>query len=280
MRTHYFPTLHQYQYEAEDGHTPSNRSVRYGFAEDIFPDYSWKGYAVFSNLQDKIIHEIDITKSSLYRMVMRYHNPNSEPILGTVTITPDGHTEAEQEQHFKVQFKPHGKPSFVSVVKNQENLPWVMVMNPGHWIVTIAIDKSLFLDYFVLLPAEYYEASILTQEVSTPCVIGYRGLCRHYAYPSLTSFDSVLGYGGYVADSGGKSPLTEYLTDEETLFEVGESKLPVINDAQTSIQFDLTVAKPGPYVLVLSYVSPPSDTYRTEIIDVKTSTMDSGRVGS
>lgn len=114
MRTHYFPTLHQFQYEAEDGRTPANRSVRYNFAEDLFPGYSWKGYAVFSPLQNKIIHEIDVPKSSIYRMVMRYVNPNNEPILGTITITPDSHTEVEQ--HLKVQFKPQSsKPSFVTV---------------------------------------------------------------------------------------------------------------------------------------------------------------------
>lgn len=113
MRAHYFPTLHQFQYEAEDGHTPSNRSARYGFAEDLFPGYSWKGYAVFSLLQNEIIHEIDVEKSSLYRMVLRYVNKNPEPIIGFVTITPDNH--ADVVQHFKVQFKPTNKPAFVTV---------------------------------------------------------------------------------------------------------------------------------------------------------------------
>lgn len=113
MRTHYFPTLHEFQYEAEDGRTPNNRSVRYGFDEGLFPGYSWKGYAVFSALQNKIIHEIEIHKPSVYRMVLRYVNPNNEPIIGSVIITPDSHTEVEQD--FKVQFKPTAKPSFVTV---------------------------------------------------------------------------------------------------------------------------------------------------------------------
>ena len=51
LQTHYFPTLYQYQYEAEDGHTPANTPVRYGFNESVFRSYSWKGYAVFSQLQ-------------------------------------------------------------------------------------------------------------------------------------------------------------------------------------------------------------------------------------
>ncbi|XP_014209765.1 laminin subunit alpha isoform X2 [Copidosoma floridanum] len=276
MRAHYFPTLHQFQYEAEDGRTPSNRSVRYGFDEDLFPEYSWKGYAVFSALQNKIIHEIEIPKSSLYRMVLRYVNPNSEPILGSVTITPDSHTEVEQ--HFKVQFKPTGRPSFVTVAGAQGNLPSVMVMNPGHWSVTLAIEKSLFLDYFVLLPSEYYEASILTHEVSLPCEIGYQGLCRHFAYPNLSPFDSVTGAGGYLEENNARSPPTEYLSEEETLFEMDEShRLPLLNDAQRRINFEFAVAKPGPHVLVISYVTPFNDDARTATVFVETNTMDRGK---
>ncbi|XP_011495348.1 PREDICTED: laminin subunit alpha [Ceratosolen solmsi marchali] len=276
MRTQYFPTLHQYQYEAEDGRTPSNRSVRYGFAEDLFPGYSWKGYAVFSPLQNKIIHEIEIQKSSLYRIVLRYVNPNNEPILGSVTITPDSHTEVEQ--HFKVQFKSKtNDPSFVTVAGAQGNLPSVMVMNPGHWIVTIAIEKSLFLDYFVLLPSEYYEASILTQEVSTPCVIGYKGLCRHYAYPNLTPFDSVLATSGYTTGNDVKDPLVEHLTDQAMLDEIGESQLPLINDKQRKIHLEMTISIPGAYVLVITYVTSSTEQRRTATIFVEANVMDKGK---
>lgn len=51
LQTHYFPTLHQYQVEAEDGTTPAGGPVRFGYDENIFPEYSWRGYAVYSQLQ-------------------------------------------------------------------------------------------------------------------------------------------------------------------------------------------------------------------------------------
>lgn len=41
------------------------------------------------------------------------------------------------------------------------------------------------LDYFVLLPAAYYEASILTRKILNPCELGNMELCRHYKYASL-----------------------------------------------------------------------------------------------
>ena len=51
MTSHYFPSLYQHLYEMEDGHTPSGGPVRYGFEDDVFPLYSWKGYTIFSRIQ-------------------------------------------------------------------------------------------------------------------------------------------------------------------------------------------------------------------------------------
>lgn len=51
---HYFPTLHQYQFEIEDGKTPITPVVRYGYDARFFPGFSWKGYGIFSNLQVRI----------------------------------------------------------------------------------------------------------------------------------------------------------------------------------------------------------------------------------
>ena len=41
-------------YEMEDGRTPAGGLVRYGFDENNFPRFSWRGYAVFSRLQVKL----------------------------------------------------------------------------------------------------------------------------------------------------------------------------------------------------------------------------------
>lgn len=155
-----------------------------------------------------------------------------------------------------------------------------MVMNPGHWTVMTSIEKGLFLDYFVLLPSEYYEASILTQEVSTPCKIGYKGLCRHYAYPNLLAFDSVPGTDGYIGEGSSRYPLTEYLTDEEMLYEVGENKIPLINDMQKKIYFDLAVSNPGTHVLIVTYITPSKEQSRTATISIEANTMDKGKVSS
>ena len=48
---HYFPTLFHHMYEMEDGHIPSGREVRYGYDDNVFPLYSWRGYAIMSRIQ-------------------------------------------------------------------------------------------------------------------------------------------------------------------------------------------------------------------------------------
>lgn len=51
----------------------------------------------------------------------------------------------------------------------------------------------IFQDYFVILPAEYYEGNILVDKVLNPCVIDNIevGLCRHFDYPSISKFNQV-----------------------------------------------------------------------------------------
>lgn len=123
---YYFPTLYQYRYEVEDGHTPALSSVRNGFDESVFPGYSWRGYAVFSVLKvsdnrcpgglqwhtlgnhisssfkNETIHEVTITKASEYRMVLRYVNLNSQPIISVVSASPQVMSRFDSEQKFPV----------------------------------------------------------------------------------------------------------------------------------------------------------------------------------
>lgn len=97
MTTHYYPTLYQFQFEYEDGYTPSGAQVRYQYDEKAFPEFSKTGYAVFSQLQSEVINEVDIYKSSVYRMVIRYINPTDENIVGSILVTSDNPSEEEQK---------------------------------------------------------------------------------------------------------------------------------------------------------------------------------------
>lgn len=136
--------MYQFQYEVEDGHTPSFSPVRSGYKESEFPNFSWRGYATFiPTLQNEIIQEIYIQKPSLYRMVLSYVNQNPDTVIGSIKITPDNPSDVEQK--FEVQFKPTTEPTFVTVAGAQGIIPAPMVMNPGRWSVSITVKKPLLL---------------------------------------------------------------------------------------------------------------------------------------
>lgn len=67
----------------------------------------------------------------------------------------------------------------------------------------------------MLLPAAFYEATVLVDHVYTPCEVGNRGLCRHFSYPNLTQFDMVRGGGGYRIVNEERKPLDVYFRDEQ-----------------------------------------------------------------
>lgn len=79
---------------------------------------------------------------------------------------------------------------------------------------------ELFQDYFVLLPEDYYLASILHQKIEKPCKINdTNSLCREYSYPNLTQFDTVAcGFGTAVFGST-QRPISEFYEDLKVSYE-------------------------------------------------------------
>lgn len=144
LPAHYFPTLYQYQYEVEEGRTPENTRVRYAHDEYVFPNYSWKGYAVFSPLlQREVIQDIYIYKPSLYRMVFRFVNPNPNTVIGGIKIIPENPNDIEQ--YIKVQFRNTSEPAFVTVSGETGSIPKAFVINPGRWYVSVNVNQSILL---------------------------------------------------------------------------------------------------------------------------------------
>lgn len=143
-------------------------------------------------------------------MVLRYVNRN-EDAYGNIKIIPDNPNDNEQELP-SVHFKTSTEPTFVTV----SGIP--LVMNPGKWTVKIKVDSGLFLDYFVLLPEDFYLATILNQKVENPCVVNQRGLCKEFRYPNVSLFDRVWGNGGFVLNGEEQEYLREYYEDSNVSF--------------------------------------------------------------
>ncbi|KAK6179097.1 hypothetical protein SNE40_011531 [Patella caerulea] len=252
IKTHFFPDLHQYKYEIEDGMTPEGNTIRYGYDERIFPQYSWRGYAILTQLQPVVRLDVEITKPSLFRMIYRYVNRNANSVKGTITLTPESTRESVQTS--EVHFASTQTPEFVNV--GPVGSEATFVLNPGRWTISTSSPDILFLDYFVLIPQAYYEATVIQDKVIRPCAIPANGeACLHYGYPDLKGYPTIRGDAGYVVIDQQRESIEGY-PDEQVLNELGVSDLGHLRPNQTFFYLDLSVPFPGDYVLVLNYYNP------------------------
>ncbi|XP_063509567.1 laminin subunit alpha-3 isoform X3 [Pongo pygmaeus] len=189
---YYFPDLHHMKYEIEDGSTPNGRDLRFGFDPLAFPEFSWRGYAQMTSVQNDVRITLNVGKSSgsLFRVILRYVNPGTEAVSGHITIYPSwGKASAAQSK--EIIFLPSKEPAFVTVPGNGFADPFSIT--PGIWVACIKAEGVL-LDYLVLLPRDYYEASVLQLPVTEPCA--YAGPpqenCLLYQHLPVTRFPCTL----------------------------------------------------------------------------------------
>lgn len=252
LTTHYYPTLHQNQFEYEDGYTPNGAQVRYEFEESQFPGFSKRGFAKFTEIQQEVRNEVNIIRSSVYRIVIRFVNPTEENIVANVKIVSDNPNESEQES--KVLFAPTSEPQFVTVSGAKGEIPSVIVLDPGRYTFSVQTNKFLYLDYFVLLPAAYYEASLLTRKIETPCELGNLELCRHYKYPSIVDFSP--SYEAFISDENNQPQKPNaFYEDSSHLALINENKMTSLNGEQSELNYILNVAQSGRYIVVIDYVT-------------------------
>lgn len=69
-----------------------------------------------------------------------------------------------------------------------------------------------FQDYFVILPLAYYEGTILTKNVTSPCMMGHTDgeMCLHYAYPDIFQYNYIYGSAGYRSVDGERHAVELY----------------------------------------------------------------------
>lgn len=248
-RNHFYPTLQQFKYEIEDGHTPEGSRIRYGFDETFFPNFSWRGYAILTAIQPEVEMDIEIKKPSLYRLIYRYVNVNNNVLRGQVMLKPHNPTDVTQSS--EVFFQVTTEPMFVTVGSGRD---YEFVLNPGRWTVSISSPDILLLDYMVLVPDAYYEATVLQEKVTRPCKIpGDQGPCVSYGYPDLETFPTVIGGSGFVIDRNGSRIPTQVFPNQIILDELGIPTLAQLDNSQRELNLNLQVPRPGDYVLVFNY---------------------------
>lgn len=153
----------------------------------------------------------------------------------------------------KVLFTPTTDPQFVTVSGAKSEIPSPIVLDPGRYTISVKTDKYLFLDYFVLLPAAYYEASILTKKIENPCELNNLELCRHYKYPAISEFNP--SYEPFITQNNEAFKPTEYYTDIDHLSLIKENLLPLITATQPTLNYIVDVPRTGAYITVVDYVT-------------------------
>lgn len=253
----YVPTMHQFKYEIEDGYRADASPVRIGYDDAKFPGYSWRGYGSYSQLQDEVLLDVDVQSQSSYRFVIRYTNPNPTPIIGEVEMIAEDGTSIVRQ----VLLQPTGgQPAFVTVSGDKGIYPSPFDLMPGKYVTSVKIPNTdpeadeILVDYFVLLPHEYYEPSILKEEVYEPCLAGQvLPYCRHYSYPDLASFPKT--YSDNAERPGGGAGYA-WSDDPQILAELGTSQLASIAKWQPELEYPIDLKEPGKHVLAVAFFTP------------------------
>ncbi|NXT80726.1 LAMA3 protein, partial [Zapornia atra] len=269
---YFFPDLHHMKFEIEDGATVEGREVRFGYDPQEFPSFSWRGYAQMSSIQNEVRITLNVEKSDFFRIILRYINPRGETLSGHISACQSlPETGAAQSKEFV--FPPSKEPAFVTIPGKSSTEPFSLV--PGTWTVSIMAEEVL-LDYMVLLPRDYYEASILQIQVTEPCTYSGHASTEHclvYQHLPLERFSCVLGSEAVYFRHGG-----EYRRIPVRQPSPNQPVMPHISGREVNVQMTINIPQVGRYVLVFEYANEDDQLYTAEVIIHSPGPVTEGRV--
>ncbi|XP_072852864.2 laminin subunit alpha-5 isoform X1 [Pogona vitticeps] len=251
-RDHYIPDLHHLKYELEEGTTLDGRPVRFGYNPLEFENFSWRGYAQMSSIQNKVKVTVPVREEELYlfHVIIRYINSGDATAYGKITASQPRRRGTEQTK--QIVFAPTKEPAFVTVPQNRFGEPFVL--SPHMWSFIIEAEDVL-LDYLVLLPSSYYEAPILQLKVSDPCTYSPTAEqanqnCLLYAYVPVDQFPSGSGKDALCKlDNSLPRPCAK----EQISLSYPEMVL--CSGSDIEVQLRVAVSQPGRYIVLVGYAN-------------------------
>ncbi|VBB28863.1 unnamed protein product [Acanthocheilonema viteae] len=250
IENHYFPTLWHNKYEAEDGISMEQNPVRFAIDKNKFPNYSWRGYVVFSPIQEDILLDITVSKASLYRLLFHYINPTDVQINTRVVVMPLFTHTQDVEQRSRLNLPATSEPTTVAVNPKQP-----FILNPGKWRIKISTKQRFFLDYVVLLPSEYYEGTVLKERIFEPCKAfdSQNTICFDSLYPPLplASRADVTKHGFIMEEQNDSSTVQVEKIPIKNL--PGDAAFVRADNENRKIRISLKVPEDDYYILLLEY---------------------------
>uniref|UniRef100_A0A8D2MHR9 Laminin subunit alpha 3 n=1 Tax=Zonotrichia albicollis TaxID=44394 RepID=A0A8D2MHR9_ZONAL len=261
-KNYFFPDLHHMKFEIEDGTTVQGEKIRFGYHPQEFPGFSWRGYAQMSSIQNEVRITLNVEKSNLYLfcIILRYINPGGETLSGRISAW------AAQSKDFV--FPPSKEPAFITIPGKSSTEPFSLA--PGTWTVSIMAEEVL-LDYLVLLPSDYYEASLLQIRVTEPCTHVLH--CLLYQHLPLDRFSCVLGSEAVHFRHGGESrriPVQQPAPSQPVMAH--------ITGREVNLELTINVPQVGRYVLVFEYANEEDQINTAEVTVHSPGPVTEGRV--
>jgi laminin alpha 3/5 len=120
-------------------------------------------------------------------MIIKYLNKNSN--ISQVFVRVWDVKNADDEQNSTVFLQSNKEPSFETITTNQISALILELEEATYSIGFKNKMQNIYIDYFVLLPSDYFESTALTEKVEKACE-DYRNQesCVQYNYPSLDAF--------------------------------------------------------------------------------------------
>lgn len=254
---HYFPSLHNLQYELEDGVTTKHQTpVRYEFDANEFDNFSWKGYVRYSSLQSEVQLHVQLLKPTAYRLLIRYktynktstNNNNMDYKVSQINVNFASiqETATAPPQTFDMDLPQSDRQAtYASALTflTSDAAP------NNEYLLTLKTKDPVLVDYVVLIPIEYVEAQALQQTDpfahGRPCELDQEDECYQYAYPSLNGMSSITHpSSGVIANT--------VIVDSNLLQELSVDSLATIERGR-DYRYDWMISKPGQYYLLVDY---------------------------
>ena len=236
----------------EDAITPQGTQARYDYDETVFPNFNWKGYANYSDIQKELYIDTQIDQPSIYRPVINYVNLGNESINGQLILSPLNQVNNQElPQTIQLQLEPTNGQAKKHLPPIKVGIQSVIPLRQGKWRMQLKLDKPALVDYLVLLPEEYWNAHSLIDYFELPCTLTQQQepnrLCKLYGYPDYTRNSTILTVSQLASSPNfyDKQQLIEKLTKNSDL------KATLITEVGQEYKF--TPKSNGKHMLIVNY---------------------------